>query len=194
MFDLSAEPSEGDVEDNRGEWYKVEHSSCFDFIEEHKKFGYVCDSTQVGEHITFSVDYAKYLEKYAPDPAKATQPSNGTTSYVWEIGFLSSYEGMGIFDCQVTCTSASGGTVTSNETLTVDSQWKQRISVYTTKQLVVVPSPAGKCSIKVVPQAKKDGRTGNKVKVLSIGVSAQRAGACKQQGNQNGNLGFSLCF
>ena len=193
IFDISGETDRR----GRSEWYAVEHgtasslSDCFKFMDElearrPKKWGYVCDRPGAGEHITFSLDYAKFLQKYDPEPEL---PSGG---YAWEIGFLSSYEGMGVFDCQVICTD--GAVVEKNETVTIDGQWEQHISVYTTKLLVAVPSPAGKCTITVVSQAQKDGRSGNKIKIQSIGVSTLRSGPCKTQGNHNGELGFSLCF
>jgi hypothetical protein len=193
IFDISGETDRR----GRSEWYAVEHgtasslSDCFKFMDElearrPKKWGYVCDRPGAGEHITFSLDYAKFLQKYDPEPEL---PSGG---YAWEIGFLSSYEGMGVFDCQVICTD--GAVVEKNETVTIDGQWEQHISVYTTKLLVAVPSPAGKCTITVVSQAQKDGRSGNKIKIQSIGVSKLRSGPCKTQGNHNGELGFSLCF
>ena len=58
----------------------------------------------------------------------------------------------------------------------VDGQWAQRVSVYSEEE--VWRSPPGRkplsCTVKVTTRPQVQGRTGNKVKVLALFVSARQ--------------------
>ena len=170
-------------------WYSVEHSGGFQFAEEKGvKWGWICDPPCAqGEHVTFSVDYGLYF-RYSAGVARRARGSALTAraaavaaadegddegGAVLTIGFLASYEGMGVFDCRTVCYGPTGEV--TEGTVQVDGQWERRASVYSDKRLLAVSGAPGKCNVTVTTRAPVPGRTtGNKVKILAVGVSVAK--------------------
>jgi hypothetical protein len=155
-----------DPKEQSKKWYSAEHSRGFEFVmEKGGKWGWICAANcTAGEHITFSVDYALYSA--AGYNEEAEEKAEGT---IWTIGFLASYEGMGVFDARTVCTDPTGE-ITAEATVEVDGQWERKASVYSDSRLLAVGSAVGVCNVTVTSRAAITGRSGNKVKVLALAV------------------------
>jgi hypothetical protein len=122
------------------------------YAERYDKFGWISTVDTPGEVIDFDVDL----------PAG--------NCYAIFLGVLRSYEGMGKYLVRITDHSA-GAKKTEN---VFDGQWAPHISVLS-EDLVTSddranPTCTGKCTVSIFSLVKEAGRTGNKVKILTLSV------------------------
>mmetsp|Transcript_14053 Transcript_14053/g.41750 ORF Transcript_14053/g.41750 Transcript_14053/m.41750 type:complete len:627 (-) Transcript_14053:2135-4015(-) len=120
--------------------------------ERYDKYGWMSTVDKAGEMIEFGVDL----------------PVGQSKCYTIFLGVLRSYEGMGKYLVRVT--DHSGGGKKTERVL--DGQWTPHISVWS-EDMVTSDDPkkpdcTGKCSVQVFTMAKEVGRTGNKVKILTL--------------------------
>jgi len=106
----------------------------------------------------------------------ATNPSGGETveftmdlptkpCYVINLAILKSYEKMGTFSVTVTDLITN-----KNTTQRLDGLWLPRISVPSDVQITSDDDPGctGKCKVTVTTDKQVEGRTGNKVKIVTL--------------------------
>ena len=148
------------------------------------RWGWIATNEEGNESITFEIDHPTLGRKHAtpklfkknmsPERRQKQQKRMDQKScFIPYLSVLKSYENMG----QMTVTIHDR--IKDRETMVeIDSLWKPRISVPSDVQLIAANNPwdeqelgcSANCSITITSKPLVEGRTGNKIKLLTLSV------------------------